>query len=177
MDPVTRDIAVLPFDMGGLQIVDLEKKSQAIKMSSVAKMFYFITYEVIPKMLPSEAIRELLADTPKRVFKQHTTVLETIPKDWKDLLNTEIGKPDETFRIKVDTNTEPKLITQLNWNTLCNILLREDTSSVDHAYRTKWADTLGPVNWMKIFKNIQLIVKRMISDGKFCIGVFPLLRD
>ena len=32
-------IAVLPFDMGGLQIVDLEKKSQAIKMSWIAKLF------------------------------------------------------------------------------------------------------------------------------------------
>ena len=39
MDPVKRDIAVLPFDMGGLQIVYLEKKSQAIKMSWVAKLF------------------------------------------------------------------------------------------------------------------------------------------
>ena len=39
MDPVKRDIAVLPFDMGGFQIVDLEKKSQAIKMSWVARLF------------------------------------------------------------------------------------------------------------------------------------------
>ena len=38
-DPVRRDIAVLPFDMGGLRIVDLEKKSQAIKMSWIAKLF------------------------------------------------------------------------------------------------------------------------------------------
>ena len=81
--------------------------------------------------------------------------METIPKDWKDLLNTEIGKPDETFRIQVDTDTEPKLVTQLNCETLYNILLREDTSSGDHAYRTKWANTLGPDNWIKIFKNIQ----------------------
>ena len=38
-DPVKRDIAMLPLDMGGLQIVDLEKKSQAIKMSWIAKLF------------------------------------------------------------------------------------------------------------------------------------------
>ena len=38
-DPVKRDIAKLPYDMGGLQIVDLEKKSQAIKMSWIAKLF------------------------------------------------------------------------------------------------------------------------------------------
>ena len=60
------------------------------------------TYGVIPKMLPSEAIRELLADKTKRVSKQHTIILQNIPKDWKDLLNTEIGKPDETFYIKLD---------------------------------------------------------------------------
>ena len=29
-DPVKRDIAMLPFEKGGLQIVDLEKKAQAI---------------------------------------------------------------------------------------------------------------------------------------------------
>ena len=38
-DPVKRDVARLPYDMGGLQIVDLEKKSQAIKMSWIAKLF------------------------------------------------------------------------------------------------------------------------------------------
>ena len=38
-DPVKRDIAMLPYDMGGLQIVDLEKKSQVIKMSWIAKLF------------------------------------------------------------------------------------------------------------------------------------------
>ena len=30
---------MLPYDMGVLQIVDLEKKSQAIKMSWIAKLF------------------------------------------------------------------------------------------------------------------------------------------
>ena len=39
-DPVKRDIAMLPYEMGGLRIVDLEKKSQAIKMSWTAKLFY-----------------------------------------------------------------------------------------------------------------------------------------
>ena len=38
-DPVKHDIAKLPYDMGGLQIVDLERKSQAIKMSWIAKLF------------------------------------------------------------------------------------------------------------------------------------------
>ena len=106
-------------------------------------------------MLPREAVRQLLTDTSKRVFKQHASILEAIPKDWKDLLNTEIGKPDETFCIKVGTDTESKLVTQLNCKTLYNILLTDDTSSIDHAYRAKWTNTLGPVNWMIIFKNIQ----------------------
>ena len=66
-----------------------------------------ITYGVIPEMLPSEAIRELLADNTKRVYKQHTIIFENIPKDWKDLLNTEKGKPDQTFCIKLDADTEP----------------------------------------------------------------------
>ena len=30
---------MLPYDMGGLQVVHLEKKSQAIKMSLIAKLF------------------------------------------------------------------------------------------------------------------------------------------
>ena len=38
-DPVKRDIAMLPYDMGTLQVVHLEKKSQAIKMSWIAKLF------------------------------------------------------------------------------------------------------------------------------------------
>ena len=44
---------------------------------------------------------------------------------------------------------------QLNCKVLYNILLTDDTSSIDHAYRTKWTNTLGPVDWMKIFKSIQ----------------------
>ena len=113
------------------------------------------TYEVIPKMLPCEVIRELLENTDKRISRQHMTILEAIPKDWKDLLNTEIGKPDETFYIQLDSDTEPKLVTKLNCKILYNTLLRRDTGSVDHAYRQKWANTLGSVNWGKVFKNIQ----------------------
>ena len=39
-DPVKRAVVKLPFELGGLQIVDLEKKSQAIKMTWIAKLFY-----------------------------------------------------------------------------------------------------------------------------------------
>ena len=38
-DPVKRAVVKLPFELGGLQIVDLEKKSQAIKMTWIAKLF------------------------------------------------------------------------------------------------------------------------------------------
>ena len=37
-DPVKRAVVKLPFEIGGLQIVDLEKTSQAIKMTSIAKL-------------------------------------------------------------------------------------------------------------------------------------------
>ena len=90
-------------------------------------------------MLPSDAIRELLTNKTKRVSKQHTIILQNIPKDWKDLLNTEIGKPDETFYIKLDA--ESKLVTTLNCKTSYNALLRDQTSSVDHSYTQKWANT------------------------------------
>ena len=106
--------------------------------------------------------------------------LEAIPKDWKDLLNTEMGKPDETFYIQLDSDIEPKLVTKLNCKILYNTLLRRDTGSVDHAYRQKWANTLGSVNWGKVFKNIQksnMIVKQTISDGKFYIDAYLLLED
>ena len=38
-DPVKRAVVRLPFELGGLQIVDLEKKSQDIKMTWIAKLF------------------------------------------------------------------------------------------------------------------------------------------
>ena len=38
-DPVKQAAVKLPFELGGLQIVDLEKKSQAIKMTWIAKLF------------------------------------------------------------------------------------------------------------------------------------------
>ena len=38
-DPVKRAVIKLPFEMGGLQIVDLEKKQKAIKMTWIAKLF------------------------------------------------------------------------------------------------------------------------------------------
>ena len=114
-----------------------------------------VTYEVVPKMLPVEAIKELLESNDKRIEKQHKRILESIPRDWKDCLNSETGKPDETFYIQLSTDTKPKLVTELNCNTLYNILLTKDASSVYHTYRPKWASTLGSMNWGKIFKDIQ----------------------
>ena len=106
-------------------------------------------------MLPTEAIKELLESNDKRIEKQHKIILESIPRDWKDRLNLEIGKPDETFYIQLSTDTKPKLVTELNCNTLYNILLTKDASSVHHIYRPKWANILGSMNWGKIFKDIQ----------------------
>ena len=132
-------------------------------------------------MLPSEAIRELLEDNTKQVPKQRTVILENIPKDCKDLLNTEIGKPDETFHIKLNTGNKPKLVTKLNCKILYNALLRDETSSVDHGYRQKWANTLGPVNREKIFKNIHKNNSdRKANDLRWKIlhrCIYPLLRD
>ena len=106
-------------------------------------------------MLPCEAISKLLESTNKRISKQHATILQAIPNDRKDLLNTETGKKDETFHIELDSDTEPKLVTKLNCKTIYNTLLRRDTSSVDHPYRLKWANILGFVNWGKVFKSIE----------------------
>ena len=111
-----------------------------------------ITYAVIPKLLPNETIKEMLTDKTKGVLKQHKHILQSIPKGWKDLLNTEIGKPDETFYVKLDA--EPKLVTTLDCKTLYNALLLDETNSVDHSYRQKWANTFG-LDWEKIFKNLQ----------------------
>ena len=42
-----------------------------------------ITYRVIAKMLPSEAIEKLVVNKTKNVTKQHTAILSNIPSDWK----------------------------------------------------------------------------------------------
>ena len=47
MDPVKHDIAMLPLGMGGLQIVDLEKKSQAIKNDSCPRKFKYTMIEIL----------------------------------------------------------------------------------------------------------------------------------
>ena len=94
----------------------------------------------------------MLADKAKPALQQHKHILQSIPKDWKDLLNTEVGKPDETSCVKLDG--KQKLVTTLDCNTLYNALLRDETNSVDHSYRQKWANTLGPVDWDKISKNL-----------------------
>ena len=81
----------------------------------------YITYRVIPKLLPNEAIKEMLPDKTKGALKQHKLIFQSIPKGWKDLLNTEIGKPDETFHVRLDA--EPKLVTTFDCKTLYNMLL------------------------------------------------------
>ena len=138
-----------------------------------------IAYEVVPKILPCEAISELLENTNKRTSKQYATIPQAIPKDWKDLLNTETGKPDETFHIQLDSDTEPKLVTKLNCKTIYNILLTRGISSVDHSYRQKWANTLGFVNWGKVFKSTQKSnVDRKANDLRWKIlhGCIPTAR-
>ena len=124
-----------------------------------------------------------MASTPPppwdRYPKQHASILEAIPKDWKDL-NTEIGKPDEIFCIKVGTDTESKIVTQLNCKTLYNILMTDDTSKIDHTHKAKWTITPGPVNWTKILKNIQKSNYARKANDLWCknyIGVFLLLKD
>ena len=103
-------------------------------------------------------------------FPSNMIIRQAIPKDWKDLLDTEIGKPDETFHIQLDSDTEPKLVTKLNCKILYNTLLRRDTGSVDPAYRQKWANTLGFVNWGEMFKNIQKSnVDRKANDLRWII--------
>ena len=250
-DPVKRAVVKLPYEMGGLQIVDLEKKSKAIKMTWIAKLFdencpgkfkhtmieilnqykdanfgknvfklflssYYIrqlpqfyskllitwanflqdrrckpntigqilteplfdntflptlkdggkqltflpdwcraeiteiqdlTYGVIPKLLPCEAIKELLTKRTKRTEKQHAMVLNSIPKEWLQILKTETGKPDESFSIKLTPDTKPKKVTELTCRWLYTALILDEARSTELSYRQAWGITFGPINW------------------------------
>ena len=57
------------------------------------------TYGVIPKLFPCEAIKELLTKPTKWTEKQHAMVLNSIPTEWLQILKTETGKPDESYKI------------------------------------------------------------------------------
>ena len=45
-----------------------------------------LTYGVIPKLLPCEAIKEQLTKPTKQTEKQHAMVLNSIPTDWLQIL-------------------------------------------------------------------------------------------
>ena len=66
-----------------------------------------LTYGVIPKLLPCEAIKEQLTKPTKQTEKQHAMVLNSIPTDWLQILKTETAKPEETFCIKLTPDTKP----------------------------------------------------------------------
>ena len=57
-----------------------------------------ITYGVVPKMLPREAIGELLStNNIKKVSKQYSQILVSLPTEWRHLLSTTTDKPDDNF--------------------------------------------------------------------------------
>ena len=55
-----------------------------------------ITYEVIPKIMPAEAISEILGEPLKKVEKQYKNILQALPQNWKRNITTETTKPDHT---------------------------------------------------------------------------------
>ena len=61
-----------------------------------------LTYGVIPKLLPCEAIKELLTKPTTQIEKQHAMVLNSVPTDWLQIPKTETAKPDE-FLYKINT--------------------------------------------------------------------------
>ena len=114
-----------------------------------------LTYGVIPKLLPCEAVKELLSKPTAQTKKQHAMVLNSITPDGLQVLKTEIAKPDENFSIKISPDTKLKLVTQLTCRWLYDTLLLDKARSTDHSYRQSWGTTLGHINWKKTFKNIQ----------------------
>ena len=110
---------------------------------------------MIPKLLPCEAIKELLTKPTKQTEKQHAVVLNGILSDWLQILKTKIAKPDENFSIKLLLDTKPKPVTQLTCRWLYTALLLDEARATDHSYRQAWGTTFGPINWEKTFKNIQ----------------------
>ena len=110
-----------------------------------------LTYGVIPKLLPCEAIKELT----KRTEKQHAMVLHSIPNEWLQILKTETGKPDESFSIKLTPDTKPKKVTELTCRWLYTALILDEARSTELSYRQAWGITFGPINWENTFKNLQ----------------------
>ena len=115
-----------------------------------------ITYRVIPRMLPTKAIEELLSmNDTRKVSKQYSQIWESILREWRCLLRTMTDKPDDDFLIKERTNTEPKLMSTLNCKAFYNALVEDEAKFLHHDYKRKWLDTLGTVNWEKTFKDLQ----------------------
>ena len=106
-------------------------------------------------MLPCEAIKGLLTKPTKQTEKQHAMVLNSIPKDWLQILTTEIAKPDESFYIKLTQDTKPKKVTELTCRWLYTALLLDEARSTALSYRQAWGTTFGSINWENTFKNIQ----------------------
>ena len=82
-------------------------------------------------------------------------VLNSIPKDWLQVLKTETAKPDETFYIKLTQDTKPKNVTELTCRWIYTALMLDEARSTEHAYRQAWGITFGPINWESTFKHLQ----------------------
>ena len=88
-----------------------------------------LTDSVIPKLLPCEAIKELLTKPTTQIEKQHAMVLNSIPTDWLQILKTETAKPDESFCIKLTPDTKPKKVTELTCRWLYTALILDEARS------------------------------------------------
>ena len=53
-------------------------------------------------------------------------VLNSVPKDWLQILKTETAKPDETFCIKLTPDTKPEKVTELTCRWLYTALILDE---------------------------------------------------
>ena len=119
-DPVKRDIARLPYEMGGLQIVDLEKKSQAIKMSWIAKLFDENCPGKFKYTMTKNLNQYKQANFGKSVFKtflnlraaaQLPTYFYKLLTVWDDFAQDRRCKPSNTGQILTEPHFDNQFIT------------------------------------------------------------------
>ena len=115
-----------------------------------------ITYEVIPKIMPVEAISEIIGEPVIKIEKQYNNILQALPQNWRRAITTEITKPDHTFYIQDPALKQPTKITTLNCKTFYKMLMYQGMQTITHGYRSKWQNAFGnTINWEKSFRDIQ----------------------
>lgn len=114
-----------------------------------------ITYEAVPKVMPPEALGEIVSEPTGKVQKELAILWKAIPADWKIKITRETAQPDETFEIKHESLNKPKNITKMTSKNFYDMLLYEETKSIPQTYRGKWQTGLKTsLDFKKIFTSI-----------------------